>query len=156
MVDHSGTDLGLLSCERVRGQGGGGDVQGSEKERRKRSLVGKPASSIEAQAGCGESFAFGVGGIPLDDAADKCGRCEDACGDGHLPPKPEGADEILLFRETQLAHRQRRDGSGVQDLDQAPIMQIGFALEGRGGSCRLVDTRAATHPRPLARVLAKP
>jgi len=33
-------------------------------------MVGKPASSIEAQAGSGESFAFGVGGIRLDEAGE--------------------------------------------------------------------------------------
>ena len=119
-------------------------------------MVGKSASSIEAQAGSGQPFAFGIGGNPLDDAAEKRGRCEDARGDDHLSPKPEAADEILLLGEAELAHRQWRDGSGVQDLDQAPLMQIGFALEGRGGSRRVVDTRAATHRRPLARVLAKP
>ena len=34
-------------------------------------------------------------------------------------------------------------------------MRVGFALEGRVSSCRVVDTRPATHPWPLARVLAK-
>ena len=51
-------------------------------------------------------------------------------------------------------------GSGVTEaacktLIKHRLMQIGFALEGRRSSCRVVDTRAATHPRPLARVLAK-
>ena len=32
-------------------------------------------------------------------------------------------------------------------------MQVGFAMEGRWSSCRVVDTCLATHPRPLARVL---
>ena len=88
--------------------------------------------------------------------AEKRGRCEDGPGDDHLPPKPEGADEILLFGAAELADRQRRDRSGMQDLDQAPPMQIGLALEGRWGSRRIVDTRAATHYRPLGRVLAEP
>src|SRR5208283_4737842 len=131
-------------------------VQGSEKESGKRSVAGKPASSIEAQAGSGESVAFRPGWISLDDAAEKRGRCEDGPGDDHLPPKPEGADEILLFGAAELADRQRRDRSGMQDLDQAPPMQIWLALEGRWGSRRIVDTRAATHYRPLGRVLAEP
>ena len=35
--------------------------KGAKKKSGKRSVAGKPASSIEAQAGSGESFAFGPG-----------------------------------------------------------------------------------------------
>src|SRR5208282_3450947 len=117
-------------------------------------MVGRPASSIETQAGSGESFAFGVAGLRLDEGGEERGRSEEDPVVDHLSRKPEGADEILVFGGAKLADRQWRDGSGVQDLDQAPVMQIGFALEGRRSSCRVVDTRAATHPGPLARVLA--